>query len=211
MIDIDTMFGNFANFGFVKSRVPDDLFNKLKDEIYNLDKETAEVINNNLAGNIEQEYRLEKNKKELEEFLIRECHNYTANWDITRTARDLRTDDLELYNYWVNIQYKHEFNPIHSHDGLYSFVLWIDVPYTIAQEVAQDFCKNSNAPRPGMFSFFYTNIFGEIREAEFHVDQSHNGYAFIFPSCLQHMVYPFSSTDKPRISISGNLRRKCQT
>ena len=204
----NTLFGNFANYGFVKARVPTDLFEKLKEEIYNIDQSTAQPFNNNLAGNIKREYKLEKNTKELEQFLIKQCQEYTANWDTTRTAKDLRSDNLELYSHWVNIQHKHEFNPMHGHDGLYSFALWVDVPYTIDQEIGQEFCKNSNAPRAGMFSFMYTNIFGEIREAEFAVDKSHEGYVFVFPSCLQHTVYPFSSSDSPRISISGNLRRK---
>ena len=31
---------------------------------------------------------------------------------------------LELHSLWVNYQSKHEFNPVHIHDGLFSFVIW---------------------------------------------------------------------------------------
>lgn len=51
-------------------------------------------------------------------------------------------------------------------------------------------------------------MFGEIREVEFPVDKLYEGQIFLFPSCLQHMVYPFTSSDDYRISISGNLRKK---
>jgi hypothetical protein len=207
-MEITTLFGNFANYGFVKARIPDELLLNLTKEINELDYQTATPFNNNLAGNITLEFKLEKNKDQLEQFLIEQCQAYTKNWNITYTTKDLRSDDLELYSHWVNIQYKNEFNPMHSHDGVFSFALWIKVPYLIGDEIARQNCKNSNAPRAGMFSFIYTNIFGEIREAEFPVDKSYEGYVFIFPSSLQHTVYPFSTSDEPRISISGNLKRK---
>ncbi len=201
-------FGNFANYGFIKAKVPDELMLELTKEIEELDYNTAMPFNNNLAGNIDLEFKLEKNKDKLEKFLVDRCKEYSNNWNISYTTKDLRTDSLELYSHWVNIQYKHEFNPMHSHDGTFSFALWVKVPYFIADEINRESCRKSNSPRAGMFSFIYTNIFGEVREAEFPVDKTYEGYVFIFPSCLQHMVYPFASSDEPRISISGNLKRK---
>ena len=32
-----------------------------------------------------------------------------------------------------------------------------------------------------------------------------NGYCCLFPSDLSHQVYPFYTSDKDRISISGNI------
>ncbi len=205
---MNTQFGNFANYGFIKSKVPDDLLSSLRQEVNDLDFEKSVPFNSNLAGNINLEFKLGKNKNELEQFLISQCQEYSKNWNVSYTTKDLRTDDLELYSHWVNIQYKNEFNPMHSHDGIFSFALWLNVPYFIGDELNKENCKKSNSPRAGMFSFIYTNIFGEVREAEFPVDKTYEGCVFIFPSCLQHLVYPFSTSDKPRISISGNLKRR---
>ena len=206
---MSTMFGSLANFGFVRGQIPAELLQKLKDEIYNLDKDAvSNKFNNNLAGNIKQEFKLGQHSAELEAYLTSLCCDYVSAWDTTRTARDLRADNLELYSYWANIQRKHEFNPMHSHDGIYSFAIWLEVPYLMSEEIEASPGKDSNSPRAGMFSFIYTNIFGEIREAEFPVDKTYEGTVFLFPSCLQHLVYPFSSSDGTRISISGNLRRK---
>ena len=44
--------------------------------------------------------------------------------------------NLELHNLWVNYQ-KHEFNPIHIHDGLFSFIIWHKVPYKMEDEKAR--------------------------------------------------------------------------
>jgi hypothetical protein len=203
-----TMFGNFANYGFVRSQVPETLLLNLHKEVSTLDTTTAIPFNNSLAGNIEAEFKLANNHAELEQFLLGLCTQYESTFNITHTRHDLRSDNLQLDNYWVNIQRKNEFNPMHGHDGVYSFAIWLKVPYYIQDEISTASSIKSNMPRAGMFSFIYTNIFGEIREAEFPIDKTYEGTVFLFPSCLQHTVYPFSSTDDTRISISGNLKRK---
>lgn len=202
-----TMFGSFPNYGFVRNKVPADLLQKLQSEINNLDR-NQNKFNLNLAGNIELEYQLSEHRQELEDFILPLCADYSAMWNNKNTSKDFKPDDLELYTYWANIQKKHEFNPMHMHDGVYSFAIWLKVPYNIEDELKSPSVNRSNMPRAGMFSFIYTNIFGEIREAEFPVDRSFEGTIFLFPSCLPHMVYPFTSSNEYRISISGNLRKK---
>lgn len=203
-----TLFGNFTNYGFVRDTVPTSLLAKLNSEVTELNFETAEKYNRNLAGNITSEFKLTQHKDELEAYVLDLCNKYTQNWDITHTRNDLRSDDLEMYVYWANFQKKHEFNPVHTHDGIYSFAIWLKVPFLIEDELNTSMCKNTNMPRPGMFSFIYNNIFGEPREAEFPVDKTCEGTIMLFPSALPHMVYPFSTSDEYRISISGNIRRK---
>ena len=41
---------------------------------------------------------------------------------------------FELERVWVNIQRKGEFLPIHNHTGIYSFVIWADIPFNIEDE-----------------------------------------------------------------------------
>lgn len=203
-----TLFGNFSNYGFVRDNVPADLLEKLNNEVLTLDFNIAEKYNGNLAGNITSEFKLNKHKDELEAYVLSLCEQYTNNWDITQTRTDLRSDNLEMYVYWANYQKKHEFNPMHTHDGVYSFAIWLKVPFLIGDEMNTGMCKTTNMPRPGMFSFIYSNIFGETREAEFVVDKTCEGTILLFPSALPHTVYPFSTSDEYRISISGNIRRK---
>lgn len=204
-----SMFGSFSNHGFIRDTVPEHLFELLKKEVYSIDL-TAEdnLYNNNLAGNISKEFKLEKYKIELEQYMLGLCNDYASAWDTTNTTKDLIVDNLEMYVYWANFQKKHEFNPMHTHDGSYSFVIWIQVPYLIEDELTMPNCKKSNMPRAGMFSFIYNNIFGELREASFPVDKTFERTIFLFPSAINHIVYPFATSDEYRISISGNLRRK---
>lgn len=201
------MYGSFANFGFVRDVIPQSLLDNLRTEVAELDP-WQNQFNKNLAGNIEKEYKLQKHQQELEKYVLSLCDRYSQGFDLTKTGKDLDSRNLELYTYWANIQKKHEFNPMHTHDGIYSFAIWLKVPFKIQDELANVSCNRSNMPRPGMFSFIYSNVFGEIREAEFPVDETYEGTIFLFPSCLPHTVYPFATSDEYRISISGNLRRK---
>ena len=36
---------------------------------------------------------------------------------------------LILNSFWVNYQFKNEFNPYHDHAGVYSFAIWLKIPY----------------------------------------------------------------------------------
>jgi hypothetical protein len=199
-------YGNFANYGFVRDTVPADLLNELHAEIDSID--LGNPLIDKLAGNLKASYTLEKSRTNLEKFVLKLANAYSTGYDLSHTGKNLSGEDLSLRLFWVNFQRKHEFNPVHMHDGDFSFVIWLKVPFNIADELTMPHSKNSNMPRGGMFSFFYTNIFGEIREAEFPIDKSWEGQILLFPSCMQHMVYPFASSDDVRISISGNIKRK---
>ena len=36
---------------------------------------------------------------------------------------------LILNSFWVNYQFKNEFNPYHDNAGVYSFAIWLKIPY----------------------------------------------------------------------------------
>jgi hypothetical protein len=47
---------------------------------------------------------------------------------------DSKDISLELERMWINVQRKGEFLPLHQHSGVYSFVIWIQAPFKIADE-----------------------------------------------------------------------------
>lgn len=125
--------------------------------------------------------------------------NYSANVE----GKELQ---IALERIWVNMQRKGEFLPLHNHSGLYSFVIWTNVPYTMADEkdntANTDLIKN----RTANFEFVYVDALGKINNHPIPVDKSLEGKICIFPAELQHQVYPFYSTDDVRVSIAGNYR-----
>jgi hypothetical protein len=49
---------------------------------------------------------------------------------------------------------------------------------------------------------------GRIKQVPIPVDSSYEGTIMMFPSALNHGVYPFYTSDEYRISVSGNIRIK---
>ena len=94
---------------------------------------------------------------------------------------------------------------IHTHGGVFSFVVWIDIPYDYSKEHALPFVKDSNDPSASDFAFVYTNILGNVESHTYSLNKDWNGYMLFFPAKLNHLVYPFYTSDKKRISISGNI------
>ena len=94
---------------------------------------------------------------------------------------------------------------MHVHDGLYSFLIWHKVPYTMKDEKERLASMMDNDFRAGMFAFFFSDPSGKITQEALPVDKSWEGKVALFPANLNHCVYPFYTSDEYRISISGNL------
>lgn len=113
---------------------------------------------------------------------------------------------FELERIWVNIQRKGEFLPVHNHSGIYSFVVWVDVPFNIEDEMDASPNPTTEKNRAGYFQFIYTDVLGKITTLNLPVDKTWEGRLCLFPSELYHQVYPFYSSDDVRVSIAGNIR-----
>ena len=198
-------FANFSNFGFVRDTVPSDVLLSLKSEIDCIDLDKTNTISGQLAGNIEKQFELSSSNAALEPYVLYLCREYLNTFNPAHTFQFSQIKNLKLNASWVNFQKKNEFNPIHTHDGMFSFVIWIKIPYSIDSEISQPHVVNSNMQRAGMFSFMYTNVFGEIRVSVQAIDSSFEGEIFLFPASFMHQVYPFTTSDDYRISISGNI------
>tara|TARA_Y100001968_G_C19393210_1_gene736780 strand:+ start:979 stop:1620 length:642 start_codon:yes stop_codon:yes gene_type:complete len=114
---------------------------------------------------------------------------------------------LFLKDIWVNYQYKTEFNPYHDHSGVYSFAIWLKIPYhwRDQQQLNQFNNIHDSNKKAGDFEFEYIDSLGGIRNYIFHLSSELEGVMLFFPAKLRHCVYPFYVTEEPRISVSGNL------
>tara|TARA_B100000427_G_scaffold132504_1_gene110244 strand:+ start:44 stop:682 length:639 start_codon:yes stop_codon:yes gene_type:complete len=110
-----------------------------------------------------------------------------------------------MNKWWVNYQKQNEFNPFHNHTGIYSFVIWMKIPYDCEKQNKKDIARNSNSPTIGTFQFSYHNILGEGMGAKYDLTPEDEGTMLFFPSPLHHQVYPFYDCDEDRISVSGNI------
>ena len=110
-----------------------------------------------------------------------------------------------LSSMWVNYQKQTEFNPLHDHNGVYSFVIWMKIPTRHFEQNKNPIALRSNYPKLSTFEFRYLNTLGQIKEFIYEMNPEMEGMMLLFPSKLMHQVNPFYNCDEDRISISGNI------
>jgi len=203
----------FPSYGYILQDVPEQVISILNREIEDIRKNfyKATSANELLAGNLKYEFKLKDSKETIEKFILPLCIDYDKNFNYLKRI-DICTKNLPLIldSLWVNFQRKHEFNPNHCHNGIFSFVIWIDIPYNISTEKEKSNGILSNCNIPGHFEFSYTDNLGKICHYQLPADRTFKNKCIIFPSELPHTVYPFYTSEEFRISVSGNMKLYAQ-
>jgi hypothetical protein len=186
---------NLFNLGILTSKIPEDLFKKLKIECLNfINKE--KMISGLTSNGVPEHYYLEDNNIELFNFLSEWVKNYNKEYNYLKSLKILNKDAPLIFKKpWLNIQKKGEFIPAHTHDGVLSYSIWIQIPKL----------NPHNNKFAGCFEIQYQNILGERLNWCELLSKNDEGRFLLFPSKLSHCVYPFFNNDELRISISGNV------
>ena len=209
--------------GWLEVKLSEDLRKKFW-EICDQSKKDNNILNHQLAGNISNSYLHNNNNGEYE-YLMKELlyplsmlwlkntgeHPRIKNLScISHNDFNPKSTGLELYldELWSNYQKKHEFNPGHYHSGVYSFVVWLKIPYDYKEQCKLDFMEGikETDKKPGVFEFRYITTLGQLTSYHYKLDKSYEGTLLFFPSELQHEVFPFFDCDEERISLSGNIK-----
>ena len=183
---------------FVKHQYTKEDLQPIWDEVNELleDRSAFPEYQHNLAGNIKEEYMLsDQIKSHVNRLMAPLVKEYGKRKPLPK--------HMTLGNVWVNLQRKHEFNPPHTHDGVLSFVIWLQLPYTFAEEDRVAPGAKAKKPLSGRFSF-YLPVGDEVKTYHLESDQPNEGTAVIFPSNLSHAVNPFYSSDELRITVAAN-------
>ena len=197
------MFSLLENTGIIKEKLDNKSMKRLKSYIKNKKQNMSEI----LAGNINDSFAIEdKDNWFFNNVLLTLINQYSPK-DFEAIIPNALTQNCAyvLNSFWVNFQNKYEFNPTHSHTGIFSFVVWIEIPSSYKKEKELKFAKESNSPCPNTFEFIYTNILGAACSERYHLEPEDKGTILLFPAKLLHQVYPFYLSNKQRISISGNI------
>jgi hypothetical protein len=198
----------FDNIGYLIADVPKDIMDKLREEIFQIQNnpELAETWNKNLIGHITEEYQLFSSKKLLEPYVLNLVDVYDSYYNIYKDFNfQTHNVPVTLGPTWVNFQKKYEFNTVHTHNGMLSFVIYVKIPYDLEQEFTEGPGRLANTHVNGCFQFLYTNSLGHIVPHTLKIDKTFESKILVFPSKMNHCVYPFYTSDEYRISVSGNI------
>ena len=205
---VQLAFELMDNIKVVKPRNLGWLEKKLSDEemsfLFSCIENKKRNMNDDLAGNIYQSNVLsDTNNIFFRNTLLPLCKKYEEEFfDLSESVPINTKPKFFLKSFWVNFQKQNDFNPIHQHTGVYSFVIWMKIPTRHKEQNANIV---SNAPRVSSFGFIWTNILGQLEDYVYEMNPEVEGTMVFFPSKLKHVVYPFFNCDETRISISGNI------
>tara|TARA_R110000803_G_C11987305_1_gene321507 strand:- start:2018 stop:2656 length:639 start_codon:yes stop_codon:yes gene_type:complete len=193
--------------GAITLEVPKSILKWLKEAAVRA-KKNSKYANKDLIGHIKEEYYYTERSDKFEEFLYKKCLsqknilNYTNSLKILFKSAPFRLSDM-----WVNFQKKHEFNPPHKHSGIYSFVIYLKIPFDLEKEESlYPTLNNEGQNHTSKFAFLNTNTLGRIFVQCLNVDKSFEGKIIMFPAEQLHTVFPFYTSADYRISVSGNIR-----
>ena len=154
--------------------------------------------NNQLAGEIENEWGIPTSIVELDSFknyiddlslkyltsFASQCH-YEKDKIPPHLARFAqRLQKAVLTSAWFNDQKDDEYNPIHNHTGILSGVLYLKIPEYLP--------SRKNKDTDGTISFVGNSSDTDIIMTNSTLTISPKvGDIFLFPALLKHQVYPF--------------------
>ena len=176
-------------------------------EACNKAKLKNKLTNDKLIGHIKEEYEIEYPPKNIVKMLVDLIDSKFSYYlkTLTMLSKDLPFD---LDQIWCNFQKKNEFNPPHDHTGVFSFVIFIKIPYDLKDEIK---CFNTGGEvYNSKFVFHVINKLGKIQMWPLEVDKSFEGKIIFFPATQVHEVFPFYTSNDYRITVSGNIKLRVE-
>lgn len=198
---VDFWYYHFGPYLF-RTDTPQHIIDRLKID----GKKTKFKYNHELAGHLDHQYAYPtETRKWFTKEICEIMDTYLGgSMQFHGTGSPEVFPKLDLESLWVNYMKPGDFNPVHTHSFDYSFVIFLDVPSELEQEM-DDF--EGTAQKPGQIIFKYGQTQGYQNQwATTNLNMvPKTGDMYIFPAQLEHMVVPFKS-DVTRISVSGNYR-----
>ena len=188
------------DYGYYLAKLPQNLFDELKNSINKIKSSNDNEKKYLYTLQIQHAYKILINNQ-FKDYIKQIAGEYEKCSNVPLT----NFNEREFDDTWVNFLGKNEYNPLHKHRGIYSFVVWCKIPYTLEEE--SKYAKNDNSTI-GDFVFYYPTMRNGsmvIGRKSIGVDSGAEGYMILFPASLNHAVYPHYSTSEYRISMAGNI------
>ena len=196
-MEISKPFGPSIAKVIIPEKIILSMNNYVEEIITNKKKSDDLDFGSNLAGNVQQELRLNiefMKKSDWAEFLGKSCQKWLLE------GHNISLKKFEIISSWIVRQFKNDYNPIHYHGGQISGVGYLKVPKDMGQTIK----KNNKAQHNGKLVL----IDGSKKFLcnPTYIITPKVGEFYFFPSYMMHTVYPFSDTLEERRSVSFNAK-----
>ena len=174
-----------------------EILNNYVDKIISDEDKIIELDHGSkLAGNVSQEFKLEKEFIEnsgYKNFLSESVREWL------KLSGYKKIKEFKVISSWIVRQFKNEYNPVHWHGGHISGVGYLKVPNSLGETIQP--LSNKNNKNGNLELIYGSKQF--LSDSCFSI-KPEIGYFYFFPHYMMHTVYPFADTNEERRSISFN-------
>ncbi len=185
-----------------KIKIPNEMVIALNDYVDGLiiDKKKSKELSAgaNLAGDVTQEFKLEKEFSQRVGWLDL-ISKGVFQWIQMSTNQSIK--EFKMIDSWIVRQFQNEYNPVHMHGGHVSGAGFLKVPKTFGKYVQEE--KDGVKHYAGGTLNLIHGSKQFLSKSTFQI-RPEVGDFYFFPNYMMHTVYPFKDTDEERRSISFN-------
>ena len=185
-----------------KIKIPEQMVSSLNDYVDNLiiDKKKSKELSAgaNLAGDVTQEFKLEKEFSQKVGWLDF-ISKGVFQWIKMSTNQSIK--EFKMIDSWIVRQFQNEYNPVHMHGGHVSGAGFLKVPKTFGKYVQNE--KDGVKHYAGGTLNLIHGSKQFLSKSTFQIKPEVGDFYF-FPNYMMHTVYPFKDTKDERRSISFN-------
>lgn len=109
---------------------------------------------------------------------------------------------LAFSRFWCRASNEGDYQSIHDHQGVFTFVVWLKIPFDPDVERA---VQPGFRPEAGDFVITYPDTCGQLQKRNFVLSENAEGKMLFFPSDMNHIVYPHYTTKDYRIALAGDI------
>tara|TARA_B100002019_G_C21152554_1_gene539008 strand:+ start:112 stop:816 length:705 start_codon:yes stop_codon:yes gene_type:complete len=151
-----------------------------------------------------QEWALDDYTKRFRsEVLAPAIKEYVDYWGYPMALKTSHYPIPKMNRWWVRVSGKGEYQPLHDHQSIWTFIIWMNIPFEYEDEQSGDAIELY--PEAGNVTIHYLDSIGRLQVYPFRLGKKDEGTMLLFPGDLNHTVYPHYTTDEYRISIAGDI------
>tara|TARA_B100000683_G_C12465164_1_gene545690 strand:+ start:108 stop:779 length:672 start_codon:yes stop_codon:yes gene_type:complete len=110
--------------------------------------------------------------------------------------------ELAFSRFWCRASLDGDYQSIHDHQGIFTFVVWLTVPFEGKEERQ---VQAGFRPEASDFVLVYPDTCGQLQKRNFVLGKGAEGKMLFFPSDINHIVYPHYTTTEYRIALAGDV------
>ena len=110
--------------------------------------------------------------------------------------------ELAFSRFWCRASLDGDYQSIHDHQGIFTFVVWLTVPFEGKDERQ---VQAGFRPEASDFVLVYPDTCGQLQKRNFVLGKGAEGKMLFFPSDINHIVYPHYTTQEYRIALAGDV------